>query len=95
MLTGRRPKGAWAAPTQLIEGLPKGLDVLIEKLLQPDPSMRYQKAATARGDIGSMVLVELIAGVQDRKKSGLSSNENSRVAFIDWLEAREKEKANQ
>ena len=90
MLTGRRPKGAWAAPTQLIQGIPKGLDVLIEKLLQPDPSMRYQKAATARGDIGSLVAVVLITCTPNQKKNGILINENNRVAFINWLETRER-----
>jgi serine/threonine-protein kinase len=89
MLTGRRPKGAWAAPTQLIQGISKGLDVLIEKLLQPDPSMRYQKAATARVDIGSLLALELISSAQDKEKKEILINESCRAAFIHWLEARE------
>ncbi|MHC4598710.1 MAG: serine/threonine protein kinase [Planctomycetota bacterium] len=93
MLTGRRPKGAWAAPTQLIPGIPKGLDVLLEKLLQPDPSGRYQNATTARADIGSLLAVELLASVQHQNKKGLLADAKRREVFLDWLETRERERA--
>ncbi|MHC4779487.1 MAG: serine/threonine-protein kinase [Planctomycetota bacterium] len=87
LLTGRRPKGAWAPPTQLIPDIPPGLDVIVEKLLQPDPATRYHKASKTLGDLGSILGAELMAAGRVPK--------SHRAALIGWLETRERGKASE
>jgi formylglycine-generating enzyme required for sulfatase activity/tRNA A-37 threonylcarbamoyl transferase component Bud32 len=44
LLTGKIPSGRFKLPSEIISGLPVALDEVVDKVLQPEPSDRFQSA---------------------------------------------------
>lgn len=48
MLTGRRPRGIFKMPSELVEGLDPRLDNIVQTALREDPALRYQSTMDMR-----------------------------------------------
>jgi formylglycine-generating enzyme required for sulfatase activity len=53
-ITGAVPTGVPKPPSQVVIGLPKKLDDIVGKCVEPDPAKRYQNAAELRAEIRSL-----------------------------------------
>jgi len=76
LLTGRIPLGMSKPPSQLVPGIPKALDGVVTRCLQPEPADRYASAAELR--------VALDAAVKPRRKAfayGLAATAVALLAF--------------
>jgi hypothetical protein len=51
VLTGNMPTGVPKPASEMIKDLPRELDAIVAKCVQPDPKDRYQNASELRGDL--------------------------------------------
>lgn len=62
MLTGKRPEKGYTPASELVEGLPKGWDLIIEKCLDPVAKKRYVCATDILDDMEQVEELKLAGG---------------------------------
>jgi tRNA A-37 threonylcarbamoyl transferase component Bud32 len=83
-LTGCVPTGVPKPPSVVVPGLPRRLDEIVGKCVEPDPAKRYQNAAELRADLRAIRLEmtqgpALVAPVTTKHQRGVSG------AVIGWV----------
>ncbi len=61
MLTGQLPRGRFAPPSEVVPGLDKSIDRVVDRALQPDRTRRHSSAIELRAEIDSVLARRIAA----------------------------------